>query len=102
MWLFYYFDFKKNYDVLNSKSPCILLNENINFNKNKTESKMENPKHRFRYTNLALQLIKESQIKSKTVMSWSSGRKKRRFFVPFIFTEERFFNISVLSECTVY
>ena len=32
-----------NYDVLKSKSPCILLNKNINFNKNETESKIENP-----------------------------------------------------------
>ena len=42
--LFYYFYFERNYDVLKSKSPCILLNKNVKFNKNKTESKMENPK----------------------------------------------------------
>ena len=41
--LFSYFNFERNYDVLNSKSPCILLNKNISFNKNETESKMENP-----------------------------------------------------------
>ena len=40
-----------------SQSPCILLNKNTNFNKNKTESKMENPTHSFREMNLALQLI---------------------------------------------
>ena len=28
---------------LKLKSPCILLNKNINFKKNETESKMENP-----------------------------------------------------------
>ena len=50
----------------------ILLNKNINFNKNKTESKMQNPTHQFKETNLVLQLIEESQIKSETVMSWSS------------------------------
>ena len=33
VWLFYYFNFERNYDVLKSKSPCILLNKNINFNK---------------------------------------------------------------------
>ena len=55
-WLFYYFHFERNYDVLKSKSPCILLNKNINFNKNKTESKMENPTNSFRKTNLVLQL----------------------------------------------
>ena len=49
-----YFDFEKNYDVLKSKSPCILLNHNMNFNKNETGSKMENPSHSFRDMNLAL------------------------------------------------
>ena len=34
---FYYFQFEKNYDVLRSKSPCILLNKNINFYKSETE-----------------------------------------------------------------
>ena len=34
-----------------------LLNKNTNFNKNETESKMENPKHSFEETNLVLQLI---------------------------------------------
>ena len=43
MWLFYYFNFQTNYDVLKSKSPCILLNKNIKFSKNETESKKENP-----------------------------------------------------------
>ena len=40
--------------------------------KNGTESKMENPTLTFGKMNYALQLIKELQIKSKTVMSWSS------------------------------
>ena len=31
MWLFYYFNFEKNYGVLKSKSRCIFLNKNINF-----------------------------------------------------------------------
>ena len=43
VWLFNYFNFETNYDILKSKSPCILLNKNINFNKNETESKMEIP-----------------------------------------------------------
>ena len=42
---FYYFNFERNYDVLKSKSPCVLLNKNMNFNMNKTESKMKNPTH---------------------------------------------------------
>ena len=45
MWLFYYFNFERNYGVLQSKSPYFLLNKKINFNKNETNSKMENPTH---------------------------------------------------------
>ena len=45
----FYFNFERNYDVLKSKSPYILLNKNINFHKNETESKMENPAHNFRH-----------------------------------------------------
>ena len=40
-----------------SKSPCLLLNKNINFNKNETESKIENATNTFREMNLVLQLI---------------------------------------------
>ena len=57
VWLFYFFNFERNYDVLNSKSAYILLNKNVNFNKNEMESKMKNPTHNFRETNLVLQLI---------------------------------------------
>ena len=53
----------KRIDVLKSKNPCILLNKNINFNKNETKSKMENSIHSFREANL--QLIEESHFKSK-------------------------------------
>ena len=78
MWLFYDFNFERNYAVLKSKSPCILLKKNINFNKSKTESKTENHTHSFRETNLVLQLIYESQIRIEM------NRKKRALFVPFI------------------
>ena len=58
LWVaFLYFNFERNYDVLKSKGPSTLLSKNINFNKSKTESKMENPTHSFRQTNLVLQLI---------------------------------------------
>ena len=57
MWFFCYFNFERIYDVLKSKSPCILLNKNIDFNKNGMESKMENRTHSFREMNLVLQLI---------------------------------------------
>ena len=44
-----------------------------NVNKNKTESKMKNFTHSFREMNLV-------RIKSKTVISWSSRKKKERIF----------------------
>ena len=56
MWIFYYFNFEGNGDVLKSKSPWILLCKNKNSNKNEMESKMENPTHSFRETNLVFQL----------------------------------------------
>ena len=56
-WLFCYFNFASSYDVLKSKRPRTLLKKNINFNKNETESKMENPGHSFRDTDLVLQLM---------------------------------------------
>ena len=59
------------------------------------ESKMGNPIY------IVLQLIQESQIKSKTVMSWSSRKKKEGFFVPFILSEGYFFSICILSQCIV-
>ena len=54
---FYYFNFERNYDILKSSSPRILLKKKINFNENETELKMENSTNRFRETNLARQLI---------------------------------------------
>ena len=57
MWLFYYFNFDKSYDVLKSKTPCIVLSKNIKINKDETESKKENPTHSFTETNFVLQLI---------------------------------------------
>ena len=90
MWLFYCFNFERNY-VLKSKSPCILLNKNINFNKNDMELKLENPTHSFRENDLVLQLIQESQIKSKTVIKWSLQKNKDDIFVQLIFFQRFFF-----------
>ena len=92
MWLFYYFNLERNYDVLKSKRPCILLNKNINFNKNETESKMENPIHSFREPKLVLQLITESHIKSKTVMSWSLRKKEKGIFCAVYFVRREIFS----------
>ena len=67
------------------------------------ESKMENPTHRFRTTNLVLQLIQESQIKSKTAMSWISQKNKRGHFLYRLFYPKEFLLTFVfLYECIVY
>ena len=39
------------------KESMLFVKQNINFNKNETESKMENPTHSFRDMNLVLQLV---------------------------------------------
>ena len=64
---FCYFNLKSNYEVSKANSCCFLLNEKLNFNKNKTEFKMENHIHGFRETILLLQLIQELRIKIKTI-----------------------------------
>ena len=56
-YLFYYFNFERNYDILKSENPCFFLNKTINLNKSGTKSKMENPTHTLREMDLALQLI---------------------------------------------
>ena len=49
--------FERNYDVLKSKNPCFSLKENIKFNKNETEFKLENPTYSFREMNHVLLLV---------------------------------------------
>ena len=101
MWLFYYFNFERLYEVLKSKSPCILLDKNTNFSKNETESEMESPINNFRETNLYFRSYNNRKLKVKLWwVGWSS--QKRAFFVPFIFSEGNFFNICVWSQCIVY
>ena len=41
MWFFFYFNFEKNYDVLKSMTPCLLLNKKLSFNKNENQSEMQ-------------------------------------------------------------
>ena len=52
---------------------------------------MENPRYSFRETNFVLQLIYELQIKSSTVMSWSSRKKKQDILCTVNFDLRKFF-----------
>ena len=80
MWFFYYFYYERNYDDLELKSPCFLLNKSINFNKNETEPCASNKNKN-----------RKSWIKSKTVMSWSSGKKREWLFCGVYFVLRNFF-----------
>ena len=92
--LFHYFNFERSSDVLKSKRPFILLDKNRNFNKNETESKMENPTHSFRETRPSS--YKNRKLKVKLWWVGACKRRKRAFFVPFSFSKEMFFfNIRV-------
>ena len=53
---FLFLSFVRNYHGYKSKSLCFLLSKNIKFNKNETESKIENPTHSFRDMHYVLQL----------------------------------------------
>ena len=55
-WLFHYFNFERNSEVLKSKSPCFLLKKNTNFNKTRRNGKWKIPQT-FTETNLVFQLI---------------------------------------------
>ena len=93
MWLFYYFNFEMNYDDLKSKSTCILLTENINFDKNETKSIMENSTYSFRETNVWLSSYKSRKLKVKL---WWIGARERKQICVF------FFKICVFSQCIGY
>ena len=101
VWLFYYFNFESNYDVLKSKKPCILLKKNKNFNKNKMESKMENSTHSF---TLCFSSYKNRKLKVKLWWVEARERRKRTFFVPFVFSEENIFylNLYFISMYSVF
>ena len=86
VWFLCYFNFERNYDVLKPKSPCFLLNKNVNFDKFETELNMENPTHMI----IVLQLIQESQIKNETAKSLSLRKKKEGIFCNAYFVQRNF------------
>ena len=101
MWLFYCFKFKRNYDVIKSKIPCILSNKNTNFHKNETKLKMKNPTRSF-WETCYFSSYKNDKLKVKLWWAWTREKKKKTFFVPFILSEGNFFKTCILSQCIVY
>ena len=91
-WLFYYSNFERNYDALKSKTPCILLNKNINFNKNGTESEIP-------HTVLERQTLCFSSYKSRKVkikLWWVGAReRKKRAFLYRLFCPKKIFGIFI-------
>ena len=99
LWLFYYFNFERSNDILKSKSPCTLLNKNINLKRNRIENgKAHTP---FQRDEPCASVI-FCKLKLKLWWIEARGRKKRAFFVPFIWSEGYFFKICVLFQCNMY
>ena len=88
LWLFYCFNFERNYDLLKSKSPCILLNKNIIVN-NETVLKMENLIVLEGWT-LCFSSYKNCKLKVKLWWIAALERKNRTVVVPFTLCEGNF------------
>ena len=85
---------------LKSKSPRILSNNIINFNKNETESKI--PHTVLKRQILCFSSYKNCKLKVKLWWVGARERKKRIFFAWFILSADNFLKICVLRQCTVY
>ena len=99
------------------------VERNINFNKNETKSKMKNPTHSFKGTNLlekpfrgtCFYSYKNHKLKAKLWWVGAPEGKKRIFFIPFILSEGNIFKeidhlcfismnsvLNILSEYTYF
>ena len=81
-----------NYDVSFLLPQSILFVEQKNKlrAKNETESETENPAPTLRKKNLVVQLIEESRIRNKAVMSQSSRKKNKCIFYNVYFVLRRY------------
>ena len=101
MWLFYYFNFEKNYSVLKSKSSCILLNKNINLMKTERNQKWKILRKILEGQNLCSSSYENRKSKVKLWWVEPYERKKRAFVKPFVLSDGIFSNICVLSQFIV-
>ena len=102
VWFFSYFYFERNYDVLKPKRPCFLLNKNIIFHKNETESKKQIPHTVLERSDLCFNLYKNCELKVKLWLAGAREIEKSAFFVTFILSEGYFLSICVLSQYILY
>ena len=79
MWLFYYFNFEWNYDVLRLKSPCILWNKNKNLIKMKWYGKWKIPHTVLERQTLCFSSYKNRKLKVKLWWVVARERKTRAF-----------------------
>ena len=82
-WLFYYLHFERNYDVLKSKSPCFLLNKNMNFkvNMNFKIKARRNRKWKISHTVLEIWTLYFSSYKNcelKAKLSWAGPHERKK------------------------
>ena len=96
LWLFYYFYFERNYDVLKPINLCFLLKRNIDFSKNEKESNVDLVLEKW---TLCFSSYKNCKWKVKLWWFRAYKRKKSAFFVMFYLSQCNIFSICVLSQC---
>ena len=101
VWLFNYFNFERSYDVSKSKSPCFLVNKNINFSKSEMESKMQYPTHSASKTSLVCFSAYKNR-KLKVTPGWVGARERKKGNFCTVYIVRWYFLTFVLSQCIVY
>ena len=90
------------YYILKLNTPCIVLNKNINFNKNQAKSKMKNPKHTLlERRTLCFSSYKNRKLKIK--MRWVGARERNKeHYLLRLYCQKGISLRFVLSRCIVY
>ena len=102
LWVaFLSFSFWKELWRFKVKDPMHFVEQNINFNKNATESKMKNPTYSFKRRTLYFNSYKNRKLKVK--LWWVGARKrKKRAFLYRLFCPKKFFlHLCFISMCSV-
>ena len=102
VYLFYYFNFERNYDVLNAKSPYFLLTKYITLIKTKRNRQWKISRTVLEKRNLCFSSYENRKLKVKLWWVETPKRKKRACFVLHILPERNLLNICVLSQYILY